>query len=159
MIYKNHLLLTRADNALSFLCGTGSSSFSECRTGSGSSYLKNADPDPDPAYLSGRQKNIVQFSPVLYRCTWNFCEIFFRLKDRTLFLFLYFFISLTMHKHITFYLCHFFTKSLYAVIRLNFFNIIFRSGNKWKISFGFLTVRTSFWTFFGQKTNIILEQL
>ena len=91
MIYKNHLLLTRAVDPFSFLCGTGSSSFSECRTGSGSSYLKNADPDPDPAYLSGRQKNIVQFSPVLYRCTWNFCEIFFRLKDRTLFLFLYFF--------------------------------------------------------------------
>ena len=102
-------------------------------------------------------KIFTKFSPVLndvhgIQIRWNFCEIFFRLKDRILF---YFFIFLTMHKHITFYLCHFFTKSLYAVIRLNFFNIIFRSGNKWKISIGFLTVRTSFWTFFGRK----IEQL
>ena len=36
------------------------------------------------------------------------------------------------------------------LIRLNFFNIIFCSEEKLKTSFFFLTVHTSFWTFFGQ---------
>ena len=58
-----------------------------------------------------------------------------------------------------FNLCYFFynLKSQNSVIRirLNFFNIIFRSGDKLKISFVFLTVRTYFWTFFGQKIKHI----
>ena len=67
---------------------------------------------------------------------------------------------LTVHKHIIFnvhmsFLYH--LESLFSSIRirLNFFHIIYRSGNKLKISFGFLTVRASFLTFFAKKLTRI----
>ena len=66
--------------------------------------------------LSGRQKkNIVKFLPNFHQffidvhgiqIRWNFCEIFFRLKDRTFYLVFDF---LTVHNNL---------KSLYSVIRI-----------------------------------------
>ena len=67
-----------------------------------------------PLTLSGRQKKILSnFNQIFYKfcmdvhgiqIRWNFCEIYFRFKDRTFYLVFDF---LTVHKHFTFNLCHF----------------------------------------------------